>query len=129
MDELKQELLSKATGIGPTPKKVLIQEGVEKWLPLVMGIAGPPTKVPPLPTGRTGYNQLRKILDKMVSGPYPVDEAGELTESSLNYLSRMEKNPEIMDLLRRPMEKLSPNAQTEMLDNDKIHRLLQFLAD
>ena len=69
-DELRQELLSKARGIGATPKKVLINEGIEKWLPMVMGIAGPkfPAKVPPLPKGPQALDEVMEQLQKLHTG-------------------------------------------------------------
>lgn len=73
-DELRQELLSKARGIGATPKKVLINEGIERWLPMVMGIAGPPGpkgppfKVPPLPKGQQLFDELVEQARRLEHG-------------------------------------------------------------
>ena len=146
MDELKQELLSKATGIGPTPKKVLIQEGIAKWLPMVMGIAGPggpkypPFKVPPLPKGQDLWNQFVQQTRELQS-PEPL-----FTSSGRQYLSRYKDAPTMGQLgsdsysmanmkLKDYLDKYpgKPNFK-EGLDWDQqndelLQNILRFLAD
>ena len=145
-DELRQELLSKARGIGAAPKKVLINEGIERWLPMVMGIAGPggpkgpPFKVPPLPKGQDLWNQLVRQTREL-NAPDPL-----LSESGKKYFARYNNAPTMGQLgsdnpntanikLKDYFDKYpgEPNF-TEGLDwsvqNDELlHNILRFLAD
>ena len=149
MDELKQELLSKAKGIQPTPKSTLIQEGIEKWLPMVMGVAGPPGpkyppfKVPPLPTGtqllneaEQGITNLRlgqvargtRLLDR--SSPDTIRDIIKTNPHQAQYFDRVMKDPIVDSYVTYGMpEKLWQSGSDDPLVNRAMQHILRFLAD
>ena len=154
-DELRQELLSKARGIGATPKKVLINEGIERWLPMVMGVAGPPSpkyppfKVPPMPTGKQLWDDVVGQITNLAEareafkahGINPITsmkEAGE--DSAARYYGRTLLDPLIGEYVRDPRQiPLKSNAYPSLVNhmeanpgdelNQGFQDLLRRLAD
>lgn len=124
MDELKQELLSKATGIKATPKSTLIQEDIDRWLPLVMGVAGPPSpkyppfKVPPLPKGRDAINEVLHQLKKM-------DDGRGRSIHTPDVMSDMERLEEILPDYKIPESvDLTPHGGKIMPKKEYLHGLI-----